>query len=114
MTMTTAVTWLLSISALLLSIAALIVSLRSSARSQSRRLNEHSDRFSVLDDHLGAVDSRLKSLQARINAANWSRKANNEVPELTSGTTEAEKDAWTRETNLKIARGEIRPVRFTR
>lgn len=110
MTMTTLGPWLLSTLALLLAIAALSVALRSSGRTLSRRLDELSTRFSAVEDHCEAQTSRIKSVRAQVNALSHSRSANREPPELTPDTIEAQKDRWTRETNLRIARGEIRPM----
>jgi hypothetical protein len=108
MTTLTLTALLLSFSALCLSTVALFAALRSSGRTLSRRLDELSTRFSAVEDHCEAQTSRIKSIRAQVNAANSSRSANREPPELTSATIEARKDQWQRETNLKIATGQIR------
>lgn len=104
---------LLSISALLLSIAALFAALRSSGRFLFKRYDALCSRISDLEVRQDATETRIKSVRAQANAA-YSRKANSELPEVTSETTEEAKDRWTRETNLRIARGELRPPIFRR
>jgi hypothetical protein len=98
----------LSTLALLLSIVALFAVSRISDRSLLKRLNAHSERLSDLEAAQEANHTRIKSIRAQVGAVTTSRKANNEVPELTSGTTEAEKDRWQREANLAIARDKFR------
>lgn len=99
---------LLSTLGLLLSIVALLAASRTSAHSLGRRLTVLSERISDLEAAQEANHSRIKSIRAQVHAAGTSRKANNEVPELTSGTTEAEKDRWQREANIAIARDKFR------
>jgi len=108
MTTPTLIALSLSCLGLSLSIAALFAALRSSGRTLSRRLDELSTRFSAVEDHCEAQTSRIKSIRAQVNAANASRSANREPPELTPETIEAQKDEWQRRTNLAIARGELR------
>ncbi len=108
MTTLTLTAFALSVLALCLSIAAWFVALRSSGRTLSRRLDELSTRFSAVEDHCEAQSSRIKSIRAQVNASNSSRRANNELEELTPVTIEAQKDRWQREMNLKIATGQIK------
>lgn len=107
----TAIALSLSTLGLLLSIVALFVALRSSGRSLLKRFDALSMHLSELDTQLDAQNARIKSVRSQVHAAKLSRAANSEVPEIDSTGTEEAKDRWTRETNLKIARGEINPRR---
>lgn len=111
MTTATAFMWSLSALALSLSTCALIVAVRSSARSQSLRLNALLRQLSDHSEALEALSIRLRTIQTRLNmAAGRARRANgetSEAPPAHAAMTEDEKDKWQRETNLKIARGEI-------
>lgn len=97
--------WLLSISALLLATAALIVALRSSDRSLYKRFAELLTRTSELESALESVQGRVKSLSVRMSLVGRAKPAD---PELSTPTTDAEKDEWQRRMNLKLALGQIK------
>jgi hypothetical protein len=112
----------LSGAALLLSIFALCVALRTSARSQLKRLSALSTRLEAVESDMTSMqDELLKQLQrerARANMASLrARQKATEPGEQAASSngsaapgerTEAEKDAWQREANLRILRGEIK------
>jgi hypothetical protein len=109
----------LSGAALAVSICALFAALRTSARSQLKRLSGLSTRLEAVESDSDTMRSELlRQLQrerARANMASMraSRKATapDERAASSNGSgerTEAEKDEWTRQTNLKILSGEIK------
>lgn len=116
------IAWSLSGAALLLSICALCAALRTSARSQLRRLSALSTRLEGVESDMTAMqDELLKQLQrerARANMANHRARLKATEPGEPAASsngsaapgerTDAEKDAWQRETNLRILRGEIK------
>jgi len=117
----------LSSAALCISTCALYVALRSSARSQSRRLSALSTRLDHTDALIDLLQVTFKDLARREQARlTMQRLRANEKMEPREADTfpgsngqsqpltedvEAAKDRWQRETNLKIARGEIKPLR---
>lgn len=111
----------LSGAALFASICALCVALRTSARYQLKRLYALSTRLEAVESDMTSMqDELLKQLQrerARANMASLrARQKATEPGEPAASSngsaaaerTEAEKDAWQRETNLRILRGEIK------
>lgn len=112
MTILTLVTLSLSLLALSISTYALIVARRSSDRSLATRSNEHSQRLSELVEQQEALSLALRNLRARVSMQlGRAKKANGETqPEAEAPTLsiEDEKDRWTRETNVKLALGQLR------
>ena len=105
--------------ALCLSICALCVALRTSARSLLKRLSAHSTRLTEaeqeLDDHRSELMSALNRERARANMASLRAKAKateRAEPEASANgsaaMTEAEKDAWQRDMNLKLLTGQVK------
>lgn len=121
MTIHTLGLWLLSSTALVLSIAALYAARRSSVRSLLLRLNALSERLTLAETFAETQQDLVKDFLRRERQAENMRKFRErqrptgpgEPAQLSNGSdaaerTEAEKDAWQRETNLRILRGEIK------
>jgi hypothetical protein len=113
--------WSLTSAALCISIYAAFAASRTSGRSLSKRLSELSTRLEELDEGHQLLAAELNRVRSRANMDKLRRKreataaAENGEPSgsgSTNGATETEtaKDEWTRQTNLKIARGEIHPL----
>lgn len=113
------IAWSLSGAALLLSICALCVALRTSVRSQLKRLSALSTRLEAVESDMTSMqDELLKQLhreRARANMASLRARQKATEPgepgASSNGSgerTEADKDAWQREMNLRILRGEIK------
>lgn len=121
MTMAMLTLWSLTSAALCISIYAAIAASRTSGRSQLKRLSELSTRLEELDEAHQLLHAELNRQRSRANMEKLRRKREATEREedgsrSENGSTNGEldndaaKDRWTRETNLKIARGEIRPL----
>jgi hypothetical protein len=114
--MTTAMLLTLSFSSLALSLStyALVVARRTSAQSLSRRLSELSEQHSELVSTVESQSLAIRNLRSRANMAVAREKKANAATnsDLDTLATDAESvaDRWTRETNLKIATGQIRTI----
>lgn len=114
--------WLLSGTALAVGIAALFAARRSSGRSLLLRLTALSERMTQAENFVEMQQDVLRDFLRRERAAENMRKFRQRQkatepgePEASANgsaagdaRTEAEKDAWQRETNLRILRGEIK------
>lgn len=133
MSLATTIPWFLSVMALACSIGACVVTRRSSGRYLSKQLDELSARLAALESlnrphrekvielnsRMGEAEELLerlslahRNLRSRLNMQD--HRAKNAVTNGPSADdpdrpmTEAEKDAWTRETNLRIATGQLK------
>jgi len=101
--------WSLSTSALLLSIYALSVARRTSDQSLAKRLSELSLQSREHAELIDQLSDKLKNLRSRVSMqAHLAKKANGEAQAANGPMTEAEKDEWQREMNLKIATGQVK------
>ena len=110
--------WSLIAATLLLSIYALSVARRTSDRSLLKQLREHSTRLQEIEENLDTVTLQLKRERARNNMRSLreSRRVTEAdeqeqsgAPSFNGSDAEAAKDRWQRETNLRIASGELKP-----
>jgi hypothetical protein len=111
----------LTLAALCISTYAAIAARRTSGRSLSRQLAALSTRLEELDEQHQLLAAELNRQRSKWNMEKLRRKreqaesADQQTngygsPSQNGGDVESDKDEWTRQTNLAIARGEIRPL----